>query len=99
MKVEYDADLERCTAATRHALRDLDLVITGGELRDSEARIDARSDLAEVVRITILALEEGGRTQVTFHAGRAWTQEGKEQIRKLREAFERRLDDPAREHP
>ena len=99
MKVEYHATMEECTAATRQALRDLDLVITGGELLPMEAHIDARSDLADVVRISINATADGGPTKVTFHAGRAWTHEGKELLRNLREAFELRLKNSTGEHP
>jgi len=98
MKAEYEAGLDECTAAARQALRDLDLVITGGELHSSEVRIDARSDLSDVVRITIQSPPEGGLAHVTFHAGRGWTHEGKEMIGNLKDAFERRLKDPAREH-
>src|SRR5258705_273668 len=77
MKVEYDADMEECTAASRQALRDLDLVITGGELHPSKTRIDARSDLSELVRIRIASPAEGGKTSVSFQAGRDWTSDDK----------------------
>jgi hypothetical protein len=92
MKAEYHADMEECTAASRQALRDLDFVITGGELHSSEARIDARSDLAELVRITISS--ESGQSLVNFYAGRDWANEDSGLVRKLQEAFERRLGNP-----
>ena len=87
MKAPYGAGLESCVAAARAALRKLDLVITGGDLRDTEARIDARSDLYELVRISVQA-PEAGQSWVSFSAGREWTQEGKHLITSLREAFE-----------
>lgn len=86
-KVRYGAGLESCVAAARAALRKLNLVITGGDLRDTEARIDARSDLSELVRISVEA-PEAGHCSVSFSAGREWTQDGKHLITSLREAFE-----------
>ena len=95
MKSEYHADMDECTAASRQALRDLDFVVTGGELHAGEARIDARSDLSEIVRITIAAPSESGLTEVSFYAGRDWANEDSGLVRKLQEAFERRLRNPA----
>ena len=89
MKAWYDAPLDRCVAAAREALKRHDLIITGGDLRAYEARIDARSDsdLAELVRMTIISAEKGG-SWVSFSAGREWTQDGTQVIESLREAFE-----------
>jgi hypothetical protein len=98
MKAFYDAGLEACIAASRHALRKLDLVITGGDLRASEARIDARSDLSELVRITVMTGEPGG-CWVSFSAGREWNQDGNKLIADLREAFEWSLNDPGGKQP
>jgi hypothetical protein len=94
MKAEYHADMEECTAATRQALRDLDYVITGGELHESVARIDARSDLADLVRITIASHPETGQSLVSFYAGRDWANEDGGLVQKLQDAFERRLRNP-----
>lgn len=96
MKAEYDAGLEDCVAAAREALRALEFVITGGALQEGEARIDARSELAELVFIHITATGRGGRTEVFFHAGRYMKAEGTDLIQKLREEFEQWLNDPAR---
>src|SRR5688572_24781487 len=75
-KFQYDAPLDLCVAAARNALRQHDLIVTGGDLRAYEARIDARSDsdLAELVRITVISAEKGG-SWVSFSAGREWTQD------------------------
>ena len=95
VKAQYGAGLESCVAAARAALRKNDLVITGGDLRDTEARIDARSDLSELVRITVQA-PESGTCWVSFSAGREWTQDGKRLITSLREAFEWCLNEAGR---
>ncbi|HZN60797.1 MAG TPA: hypothetical protein VFC90_00195 [Planctomycetota bacterium] len=98
MKVDYDAGFDVCTVAARQALRDLDLVVIGGELHSSEARIDARSDLTDVVRIT-LASPEDGKTRVTFHSGRSWDPNAKDLVGQLKDAFERHLNQPAGNQP
>src|SRR5688572_29921492 len=95
MKARYDAGLDSCVAASRGALRRMDLVVTGGDLRSTEARIDARSDLSELARITVLASENGG-SWVSFSAGRDWAQDGHRLISSLREAFEWCLNDLGR---
>jgi hypothetical protein len=99
MKADYDCGLDDCVAATRQALRNLEFVIVGGELHPTEARIDARSEMAELVFIHIKSTDEAGRTQVFFHAGRDWSPDGTELIRKLRDEFERCLNDPERDSP
>jgi len=96
MKADYDCGLDDCVAATRQALRNLEFVIVGGELLPAEARIDARSEMAELVFIHIKAADEPGKTLVYFHAGRDWSPDGTELIQKLRDEFERCLNDPAR---
>jgi hypothetical protein len=87
MKALYDAGVESCVSASRDALRRMDLVVTGGDLRSTEARIDARSDLSELVRITVMTSGNGG-SWVSFSAGRDWAQDGGKLIASLREAFE-----------
>ena len=92
MKADYDCGLDDCVAATRQALRNLEFVIVGGELLPTEARIDARSELAELVFIHIKAADEAGKSLVYFHAGRDWSPDGTELIQKLRGEFERCLN-------
>jgi len=94
-KERYGFGLESCVAAARAALRKLNLVITGGDLRDTEARIDARSDLSELVRITVQG-SESGSSCVSFSAGRELTQDGKHLVTSLREAFEWCLNEAGR---
>lgn len=99
MMAEYDADLDGCVAASRQALRGLDFVVTGGELHPTEARIDARSELADLVRITLRVGESAATTRVIFEAGREWSHEGQELVRKLKDAFERSLRAPTEGKP
>ena len=92
---DYDASLDTCVATCRHALNGLDYVVMGGDLRVSEARIDARSELFAMVRITFESAEEGGRTRVTFSSSRF----GDDVSRALKEEFDRRLTELGRTQP
>jgi hypothetical protein len=85
----YDAPLDACVEAARRALNQVDFIVIGGDLRPSEARIDARSEsgLAGLVRITVLAEESGG-SWVNFSAGRDWSQDGVAVVEKLKASFE-----------
>jgi hypothetical protein len=91
MKARYQAGQEDCLEAAGCAVRRLDLSVTGGDIRARTARIDARSNQSQVVRITVASDPDG--SWVSFSAGREWTQDGKHIIARLREAFECCLHD------
>ena len=91
MKARYRAGQEDCLAAAGCAVRRLDLSVTGGDIRAETARVDARSNQDQVVRITVASDPDG--SWVSFSAGREWTQDGKHIIARLREAFECCLHD------
>ena len=93
LEADYDAPIESCVAALGDACRRLGLEVVAGDVRAEEARIDARSsDLSELVRITVRTGDNGTR-RVSFSVGREWTQDIRQLISGLREAFECGLRD------
>jgi len=91
IEAEYDGTLDNCVAASRQAVRSLNLVLTGGDLQGDEARIEARTDLSNPLGIKIVAPKSGGKTLVTFLAGTEKDEENKDLARKLKDEFERAL--------
>lgn len=91
IEAEYEGTLDKCVAASRRAMRFLDLVLTGGDLRGDEARIEARTDLSNPLGIKIVAPKSGGKTLVTFLAGTEKNDENRALTRKLKDEFERAL--------
>jgi hypothetical protein len=89
IRADHDAPLEVCVAACRRALNRLNYVVMAGDLRDSEARIDARSEQFALVRITLEVLKRTGRTRTTFSSSRF----GDDVSRILRDEFELCLAD------
>lgn len=92
LEAEYGATRDACVAAARNALRSMDLVLTGGDMKADEARIEARTDLSNPIGIKIVMLEET-RASVTFLVGTEKSDGNAELARKLKEEFERSLKD------
>ena len=89
VEARYSEGYDACVAAMVEACRRLNLVVTGGDVRPGNARVDARSgtEPSELVRITVQLMEDGA-CLVSFSAGREWTQDTQDLIVNLREAFE-----------
>ena len=92
---DHDAPLDLCVAACRRALNRLNYVVMGGDLRDSEARIDARSEQFALVRITLEALKKTGLTRTTFSSSRY----GDDVSQILKDEFDRCLAEQGRSYP
>lgn len=95
IRAEYDAPLEVCVTACRRALNRQSYVVTGGNLHESDARIDARSELLAWIRVTLEAPKGSGRTRISFSSGRV----GGDVSLTLREEFERCLADMRQTQP
>lgn len=90
---DYEANRDECISAARSALRSLDLVLTGGQMREEAVRIEARTDAFEPIAIRIALSKDHPKASVTFLAG---TDDDKDSIpralaRRLKEEFERSL--------
>jgi hypothetical protein len=91
IEAEYEANRDGCVAAARNALRSMDLVLTGGEIKADEARIEARTDLSIPIGIKIVMSKEGGKALVTFLVGTEKGEVNAALARKLKDEFERSL--------
>jgi hypothetical protein len=88
----YDADLQTSLNAAELAAKALDWIVTGKEMHDGWAQLDARSGDANPARFRMMRADDGGgKTRVTFSAGNGKTGASQNIIARMREGMDRQL--------
>lgn len=85
----YDADLKTCLDASERTSKSLGWTVTGKELHDTWAQLDARDDNSNPVRFRMDRSDD--RTKVKFTAGAGKTDDSKSMLSKMREEFDRQV--------
>lgn len=93
----YQADLEACLGAAERTVKALDWIVTGRELNDTWAQLDARAPDSNPARFRMTHVDDRARkTKVTFIAGNGKTDTSKTMIARMREEFGRQIESHAR---
>lgn len=85
----YDADLKTCLDAAERTAKAQDWTVTGKELHDTWAQLDARDGNSNPVRFRMDRSDD--RTKVKFTAGAGKTDDSKSMLSKMREEFDRQV--------
>lgn len=86
----YSLDVPRALAAADRSAKALNFIVTGQEIRDDAAHLDARSSDSTPVRFKMTPAESPpGATAVTFIAGRGKTDTSKTLIAQMKTEFDR----------
>lgn len=86
----YAAPLDRCISAADSACRSLGLTVTGKDVKDKTAVVDARESNSNPVRVQLDRSGDAG-TKATFSAGSASGSDPKALTAHVRAEFERQL--------
>jgi len=93
----YDADLESSLKAAERTAKALGWTVTGKEIHEMWAQLDARAADANPARFKITRVDDGaGKTRVMFIAGNGKTGTGQTMIARMREDLDRQLGAHAR---
>lgn len=88
----YDAELKEAVDAAERTAGSLGWTVTGKDIRDNWAQIDARSDDSNPARIKIEAVSDREHPlKVTFIAGHGKTDESKTMIGRMHDEFDRQI--------
>lgn len=89
----YDADLATGIDAAERTVKALDWTLTGKEIKDGEAWIDARAEDSNPVRIRIERMNDRAfPLKATFIAGHGNVAVSKKLIDRMHEEFDRQMD-------
>jgi len=88
----YDADLQDGVSAAERTAQSLGYTVTGKEIKDNWAQVDARAEDSNPVRIKVERVNDRERPlKVTFVAGHGKTEESKTLIGKMHDEFDRQI--------
>jgi hypothetical protein len=88
----YDADLKEAVDAAERTAGSLGWTVTGKEIKDNWAQVDARADDSNPVRIKIERVNDREHPlKVTFIAGHGKTDESKTMLSKMHDEFDRQI--------
>jgi len=88
----YEGDLQDAVTAAERAAKDLDYTVTGKEIKDDWAQVDARAQDSNPVRFKIERQKNGEfPLKVTFTAGHGKTDTSKTMVVQMHDAFDREM--------
>jgi hypothetical protein len=88
----YDADLKTGTSAAERAIEAMGWTVTGKEVKDDWARIDARDEHSNPVQIKLERVDDRSfPLKVTFIAGQEKTDDTNTMITRMHDEFDRQI--------
>lgn len=88
----YDADFKTCLDAAERTAKALDFTVTGKQVEDKWAQLDARASDSNPVRFRMERVDDRTeRTKVKFTAGNGKTDASKTLLSRMREEFDRQI--------